>query len=153
LAFIDVAEMSIVADIDGDVVVVDGTGDEPLVGDGGVVVAGGPAEAAVGDVDEGLGYRDGDTLAVGLLGLTVLVRPPGARAKPLHGGGDPGLSVAIDAPGESAVPRGVLRHARSPVIEHGDGADLTHPARTHRRHVEDVAVAAMRHAAAILDDA
>ena len=105
LALVYVAEMRVVRGVDGDVVVVDRIGDEPLVGRGPIRVRRRAPQPAVRDIDQRIRDGDRDALAVGLVGVDILVRPPDTGAGPFVGGRYPGAGETVTRPHEAAVPR------------------------------------------------
>ena len=127
LAHDGVGVVGVGARVDGDVVVVDRRGDEPLERRGAVGVVRGAPEPPVGDVHDRVRHRDRDALAVRLVGEVVLVGPPDAGAESLARGGDPAVAQAVRCPGEAAVPRRAARHAGLPMVPDRDGAGLSGP--------------------------
>ena len=115
-AAIYLAVVDVVPRVHHHVVVVDRVGDEPFPGRGAVGVVGHRPEPAVGDVHQRIGKGERDSLAVGLVGLEILVGPPDAGAGVLVGGDDPGVAQAVVGPGDAAVPRRADRRLRFPVI-------------------------------------
>ena len=101
---------------DGDRVVVDRIDDEPLVRRRAVGVVRRLAQTPVRDVHHRIGQRERDALAVRLVGLRVLVRPPHRRAHPLIGGHDPRSAEAVLGPAEAALPGRILGDLRMAVI-------------------------------------
>ena len=150
LAVQGIAEMRVVTGIDRHVVVVDRTRDEPLVGRRAVAILRGAPQPAVRDIDQRIGHRDRDALAVRLVGEIVLVGPPHAGAQSFVRGRDPRAAEAVGRECESAIPRQPPADPRLAVIPHRDRAYLAGPLRRAQRHEERVAVAPVGEFAAIL---
>src|SRR4051812_49758915 len=92
------------------------------------------AQTAVGDVHHPLRETERDALAVRLVRLRVLVRPPRRRTHPLIRRHHPRASETVGAPGEAALPGGILRDLRTTVIVDDDRLRLAGTLRRlHRR--------------------
>ena len=153
LALIDVVVVRVHPGGDRDRIVVDRIHREPLVRRRAVGVVHDAAQPAVGDVDQGIGHRQCDALAVRLVGLCVLVRPPGAGAHPLIRRHDPWIAETVARPGKSAVPGWVLRDERTTVIVHGDRLALAGMLRAAERREKRRPLAAIAHGRLVLHHA
>ena len=153
LSFVDVAEMRVMARVHRDVVVVDRVDDEPFVGGGSVGVTGGAAQSAVRDIEQRVGNGDRDALAVGLIGVDVLVRPPNAGAQSFVGGHDPGAREAVAAPDEPSIPGRANGDGRLAVIIDGDRFSGAPPLRRDERDEEGIAIAPGAQLESVLHDA
>ena len=153
LSLISVAEVRVVSGIDRHVVIVDRVGDEPLVSDASGGVGRCATEPAVRHVHQGIGDRDRDALAVGLVGKEILIRPPDAGAEAFIGGDDPFAAETIESPDESAVPRRTHGDGRLAVIVDGNGFVGARLLRRDHRDEEGIPIAARAQLGSVLHDA
>ena len=110
-----VGEMLVLADVQRNVVVVDGVVNHPLPAGVAVTQIGLAHELAVGDVHQAVGDGDAELHVLHLVTPLVLVGPPEAGADALAGGEDPRPAGGVLAEGEAAKPAGRLR--RSGIVE------------------------------------
>src|SRR6185437_3516679 len=153
LALVRIAEVSVLAGVDLDIIVVDWILDEPVVRRRVIGVARGLPQTAVGNVDDRIRYGYGDAQTVRLVGLEILVGPPHARAQSLARGRDPRVACTVVRPYETTVPRRALRDARPAVVEHRHRFAMADRLRRYERHEECVPVTPISDLVAILHHA
>src|SRR5690606_16476821 len=97
--------MHIVADIDGDVVIVDWIADKPV--EPGIATREFlyPSETPVRDVDQSSGDADTDEHAIYFVRLVIFIGPPCARTQLLTCGRNPVIAIAVFLEVKPSVPR------------------------------------------------
>ncbi len=138
---------------DGDGVVVDGAAVEPFERGGVVGIVGHAPQSAVGHVAHRVGNGERNPLAVGFVGLGVLVGPPDARSDPLVSRHDPGVAQRVVQPAEAAFPRRAPRDTGTAVVVHGDRVERPGALGFHQRREERVAVTPIGDVASVLHHA
>ena len=107
-----VGEVHVVADVQRDVVVVDGIVNQPIPARVAIAQVGLAHEFSVGDIDQAVGNRHADFHALHFIAPLVLVRPPDAGAGLFARGVDPGMAGRVFAEGDSAKAAGLDGMAR-----------------------------------------
>src|SRR5580698_4248389 len=102
-----VGKMFVVADVQRDIVIIDGIMDEPIPAGVAVTEIGFSHELSVGDIDETIWDRYADLHVLNFVAPLIFVRPPDTRSYSFARSVDPGMSGRIFAESETAESAGL----------------------------------------------
>ena len=96
--------MGVVADAEGDIIIVDRVGDEPVEAGVGFSFFLGGTESSVGDAVVPVWNGETDGHAVGFVAEVVFIGPPDTGSQSFAGDCDPPFLIGVSAPSEATIP-------------------------------------------------